>query len=151
MQKLFRKIFLLCFLLSGVIAFAQDHTKDIENVLRKQADAWNNFDLEGFMDGYWKSDSLKFVSRNGVTYGWQKVFDNYKKTYDSKEKMGVLTFSELKFEPLGQEQQKKSAFPVYMIIGKWQVQQAEKTIGGYFTLIFKHINGAWKITTDHTS
>ncbi|MDL5044600.1 hypothetical protein QQ054_00875 [Oscillatoria amoena NRMC-F 0135] len=54
---------------------------DIKAVMDKQLVAWNNGDIDGFMAGYWKSDKLKFVSKNGITYGWQKVYDNYKKNH----------------------------------------------------------------------
>lgn len=33
----------------------------IREVLTKQQDAWNNGDLDLFMEGYWKSDSLQFI------------------------------------------------------------------------------------------
>ena len=49
--------------------------------------------LEEFMQGYWKSDSLKFYGANGLTYGWNKTFANYKKGYPSKDHAGILTFT----------------------------------------------------------
>jgi hypothetical protein len=38
-----------------------------------------------------------------------------------------------------------------MIIGKWKVKDAEGENSGYFTLLFKLIDGNWKIILDHTS
>jgi hypothetical protein len=36
--------------------------------------AWNRGDLsKRFMDTYWKSDSLMFIGKSGVTYGWQNT------------------------------------------------------------------------------
>ena len=47
--------------------------------MKTQEVAWSNYDLEGFMKGYWKSDSLKFHGSNGDTYGWDKTLANCKK------------------------------------------------------------------------
>ena len=31
------------------------------------------------MEGYWKSESLKFYGANGVTYGWDNTLERYQK------------------------------------------------------------------------
>src|SRR2546427_5349506 len=66
----------------------------IRAVLDAQRDAWNRGDIEGYMDGYDRSPDTVFVSGDRINRGWQMVLDRYKKSYDSREKMGVLTFSE---------------------------------------------------------
>ena len=82
----------------------------IRLVLEKQVTAWNKHDLEGFMDGYWKSDQLKFYGASGLTLGWDQTLANYKKRYPTKREIG----------------------------------DAE----GVFIIIFKQINGEWKIVAD---
>jgi len=67
----------------------------IRAVLDAQRDAWNRGDIEGFMDGYERSEQTVFVSGDNVTHGWQTVLDRYKKNYNTREKMGTLTFSDL--------------------------------------------------------
>ena len=64
----------------------------IRKVLETQRIAWNSYDLEGFMEGYWKSDSLKFYGSNGVTYGWKNTLDRYHTAYPSEEHTGTLKF-----------------------------------------------------------
>ena len=51
---------------------------EIRRIMAAQESAWNRFDLEGFMEGYWHSDSLKFIGSKRLTYGWQKTLDNYR-------------------------------------------------------------------------
>jgi ketosteroid isomerase-like protein len=104
--------------------------------------AWNNADIKGFMDHYWNSDSLMFIGSKGVTYGWQKTYDNYVKNYPNKEAMGILKFTIIKTEQL-------SKTSIY-IIGKWELEK-EKPAGGHFTLLWKKINSKWVIVADHTS
>ena len=60
--------------------FAQTKTeKQIISILKIQDDAWNMGDINGFMETYLKSDSLMFIGKSGVTYGWQNTLNNYKK------------------------------------------------------------------------
>ena len=110
--------------------------------MSKQQNDWNNGDIKGFMNSYWNSDSLKFIGSRGITYGWQKTLDNYIKGYPTKEAMGILTFTIFESTQL-------SETSIY-IIGKWDLKK-EKPSGGYFTLLWKKINGKWVIVADHTS
>jgi ketosteroid isomerase-like protein len=115
----------------------------IRQVMHNQQEAWNRADIETFMEGYWKSDSLKFIGRNGITYGWQTTLDNYKKGYPTPEAMGKLTFTILTLDILSET----SAF----MIGRWHLKRATDEPGGHFTLLWRKINGKWVIVADHTS
>lgn len=136
----------ICLLLAAPFAFSQKHHNPdraaILQVLKKQQAAWNNGSIDSFMLGYWNSPELRFLSKNGLRYGWQTVTDYYKKNYDTKEKMGELVFDIVSTELLSKE----SA----LVVGKWKVI-ANKTSEGYFSLWFKKIGGKWLIVLDHTS
>lgn len=116
---------------------------DIRRVMNIQTAAWNRGDIEGFMDGYWKSENLVFVSGANITKGWQPTLDRYKKSYDSRAKMGALTFSDLEVEVLS----KDSA----VVLGSWSLQRAGDNPHGKFTLVFRRFKTGWKIVHDHTS
>jgi ketosteroid isomerase-like protein len=115
----------------------------VRGVLDAQVAAWNRGDIEGFMDGYARSRETVFVSGDKVTRGWQTVLDNYKKGYNTREKMGQLAFSELEITPLG----KTSA----VALGRWQLTRAQDTPHGRFTLILRLTPAGWRIVHDHTS
>jgi ketosteroid isomerase-like protein len=140
-----KRVFLVAlFLLYAQNIFAQKNNDvDIQLVLHNQEKAWNNGDLEAFMKGYWESDSLMFVGKSGITYGWQKTLDNYKKGYPDTAAMGKLHFDILEMKPVSEDH--------YFVIGKWQLTRSIGNIGGYFSLLFKKINGEWLIICDHTS
>ena len=53
----------------------------IRQLLDEQTLAWNRGDIESFMNGYWVNDSLMFIGKSGVTYGWINTLNNYKKGY----------------------------------------------------------------------
>jgi uncharacterized protein (TIGR02246 family) len=115
----------------------------IRAVMDAQRDAWNRGDIEGYMDGYDRSDKTVFVSGDNVTRGWQTVLERYKKSYDSREKMGVLTFSDLEIDVLSND----SA----VVLGSWALKRANDQPHGKFTLIFKRTSKGWRIVHDHTS
>jgi hypothetical protein len=110
--------------------------------MKAQETAWNSGNIDGFMDYYWKSDSLLFIGSKGITLGWQKTLTNYKRNYPNKNVMGVLTFTI-------KENTQLSPTSIYTI-GQWSLEK-EKPSGGYFTLLWKKINGLWVIVADHTS
>ena len=136
-----KKIVILIYILIFGVSFAQE--KDILKVLHEQQTAWNNGDIENFMKGYWKDDSLLFIGSKGPTYGWQKTLDNYKKTYPNKEMMGILEFSDIQVKMLG----KKHAY----VFGKWKLIRANDTPNGIYTLVFQKFKDGWKIISDHTN
>lgn len=133
---------LFLYSLSSFAQKTKDETKVVANNMKIQEESWNKGDIPGFMEYYWKSDSLKFIGNKGITYGWQKTLDNYLKGYPNKEAMGILKFTII-------ENNQLSNTSIY-VIGKWELTK-EKPVGGHFTLLWKKINGKWVIVADHTS
>ena len=143
----------LAFLLLTASSFAQSSKKDeaqrvialvaIRQVLDAQAAAWNRGDIEGYMDGYNRSPDTIFVSGDRVARGWQTVLDRYKKAYDSREKMGTLTFSDLEITVLSKD--------AAIALGRWHLQRSKDEPHGRFTLLFRKTKTGWKIVHDHTS
>lgn len=115
----------------------------VRAVLDAQREAWNRGDIEGYMDGYARSDDTVFVSGDNLTRGWQTVHDRYKKNYDSREKMGILTFSDLQITSIEND--------TAIVLGRWHLQRAKDEPHGRFTLILRRTKQGWKIVHDHTS
>ncbi len=113
---------------------------EIRLVMEAQEIAWNNHDLEGFMDGYWKSDSLKFYGSNGLTKGWQNTLDNYKKGYPTKAESGTLNFVINDISKIEGDN--------YWVMGEYHLKREVGNADGVFIIIFKKINGEWKIVAD---
>jgi ketosteroid isomerase-like protein len=139
-----KSLLLLLFLSVAAVASAQPkNEKAIRSLLHTQTQAWNRGDLEGFMQTYWQSDSLLFIGKSGVTRGWQKTLDNYKRGYPDKAAMGTLSFDII--------QVKKLSRTYYHVTGKWMLQRAADAPSGHYTLLLRKIGGAWKIVSDHSS
>ncbi|MBT8288742.1 MAG: DUF4440 domain-containing protein [Flavobacteriaceae bacterium] len=113
---------------------------EIKAVMTMQQEAWSNYNIAGFMDGYWKSDSLKFYGSNGITYGWQNTLDNYKKRYPSAEHTGTLTFTLDAITAIETDS--------YYVMGQYDLKRSVGDAHGEFLIIFRKINGSWKIIAD---
>ncbi|HET9431769.1 MAG TPA: DUF4440 domain-containing protein [Chitinophagaceae bacterium] len=136
--------FLIVFASLSVFSLAQSNDeKAIRTMLDNQTRAWNTGDLEGFMKGYWESDSLMFIGNNGVTYGWTNTLNNYKKGYPDTSAMGKLVFTLLSLKQL--------STIYFSVTGKWQLFRTSSNLSGHFTLLLKKINGRWVIVSDHSS
>ena len=109
-------------------------------ILNNQANAWSEYNIEAFMEGYWKNDSLKFYGANGITYGWQNTLDNYNERYPSKEHTGKLDFKINTISKINDE--------AYYVMGEYYLTRKIGDANGIFMIIFKKINGKWKIISD---
>ena len=140
MKKLLFLYAVLVFL-SGNAQITESEDKEaILAVMKTQEKAWSNNDLEGFMQGYWKNDSLKFYGSRGLTRGWQQTLENYKKGYPTKDESGTLTFT---IDDIS-----KVDDGSYWVMGQYHLKRTIGDANGVFMIIFKKIDGQWKIVAD---
>jgi ketosteroid isomerase-like protein len=138
-----KMIFAFCLLISSQLFSQSNDELKIRQVLENQNAAWNRGDIDGFMKGYWENDSLMFIGKSGVTYGWTNTLNNYKKNYPDTATMGRLTFTLIQVKKLSKE--------YYHVTGKWFLKRSIGDIGGHYTLLFRKIDGRWVIISDHSS
>ena len=139
-----KKFSLLPALFFSMVAFTQSSDElTIRKVLDTQIKAWNKGDIEDFMQGYWKNDSLMFIGKNGINWGWQKTLENYKKRYPDVTAMGKLSFDIILIKELSPE--------YYYVVGKWMLNRSIGDLNGHYNLLFRKINGIWLIIADHSS
>ena len=137
----------LCFALLGCggdsAQTRENASRDIAAVLDSQVAAWNAGNIEGYMQGYWKSDSVRFVSGRGITSGWRNTLERYRKGYPSRDTMGELRFDDVDIEVLDAG----SA----VVLGRWELRREQDTPWGYFMLLMKRKAQGWCVVMDHTS
>lgn len=139
---------LFALILMGAVNMVQAQSaadkEQILAILKRQEGDWNKGDIKSFMDGYWVSDSLMFVGKAGITYGYKATYERYLKSYPDRAAMGTLQFTFLNF-----------SFPgpgVAFVVGKFHLTRPEKgDLEGHYTLLFRKINGKWLVVCDHTS
>jgi len=115
----------------------------VRKILQSQTEEWNKGNIVSFMSGYWQNDSLLFVGSTGANYGFANTLKNYQKGYPDTAAMGKLNFDILQVKPLSDT--------YYFVLGKWHLTRSIGNLNGFYTLLFKKINGQWKIVVDHSS
>jgi ketosteroid isomerase-like protein len=118
----------------------------IRALLSRQVAAWNRGDLEAFMAGYARSDSLRFASGGTVQTGWRTTLARYRRAYPDTAAMGRLAFDDLQIDPLSEAWA--------MAFGRWRLQRTGRPEArGLFTLVLRRLpsRSAWRIVHDHTS
>ncbi len=137
-------IVLLTLLITTAAVHAQSKEElSIRQLLSTQDAAWNKGDIKGFMNGYWQSNSLMFIGKSGITYGWENTLENYKKGYPDTAAMGKLRFELIECKKLSAEN--------YFVVGKWFLSRSIGNIYGCFTLLLRKIKNKWVIIADHSS
>ena len=141
------KKYLLFLLLSSSFLLKAQSSEDklkILNILDRQTKAWNEGNVNNFMNGYWESDSLMYIGKSGVTYGYNSTLESYKKNYPDKSTMGTLKFDIVKVDFISND--------ACFVVGKWYLTRPKKgDIGGHYTLLWRKIKGNWVIVADHSS
>lgn len=139
-----RKTVVLLFGL-GLLCLACSNSEEedkaqIVQLMREQEKAWSNHDIHGFMQTYWKSDSLKFYGARGLTLGWEKTLQGYLKRYPTPDDTGTLTFT---IDDITQIESNS-----YHVMGQYHLKRNAGDANGVFLIVLKKINGEWKIVAD---
>jgi uncharacterized protein (TIGR02246 family) len=130
------------------ILFAQSTTQEaqaIRAVLDKQVVDWNRGDLDAFATGYKNSPDILFMGSK-ISRGYAQMVETYRKNYSTKEKMGILDFSNLEVQPLDDR--------FATVTGNFHLERTAAGGGnadGYFLLVFEKTPGGWKIVRDATT
>jgi hypothetical protein len=142
-----RTAIILIFSISSTLLFGQSSkesiTKEILSTMELQVRGWNSGSIEQFMQGYAKTDSVRFASGGNVVSGWKTMLHRYQKNYSNPELMGTLLFSEISVTVVSDS--------AALVFGKWELLRKADKPWGLFTLLFKNIDGKWLIIHDHTS
>jgi len=141
MKKLFSIIICLVFIYHTHAQSKDDRL--IRDAMTEQLNAWNAGDIDRYMQTYWHDDSLMFIGRTGITYGYENTLKTYKKGYPDTASMGKLDFQILSV--------KRLSVLYYSVVGKWHLKRSVGDVGGMFTLLFRKVKGKWVIIQDHSS
>jgi len=145
---IFRNFFFAILFISSLNIFSQNKisVKDslsIMKVMSFQQDAWNQGDIDSFMEGYLKSDELVFSGKSGPVYGWENTKNRYYSSYPNTKVMGKLNFTIKKIRSL--------SLNTAYLIGEYYLKRSGEDSWGHFTLLWKKIDSNWLIVSDHTS
>ena len=124
--------------------FAPADRDAVKAVLDAQVTAWNTGDLDGYMNGYAKTEWLVFTSGGKIRRGWQETYDTYKAKYaQNPAAMGNLVFEILSIDPIGADGA--------VVLGNWILTNSPSDGRGVFSVVLERRPDGWKVIHDHTS
>ena len=135
-------VFLCVVFVNAALAQNKDE-QAITSMLTAQVVQWNKGNVDGYMKGYWDSDSLLFIGSSGPRYGYQATLKRYKEAYPDAAHMGVLTSTVVSMQRLSPE--------YYFVVGKWALKRSVGDVSGSYTLLIRKIKGRWMVVCDHSS
>jgi len=125
------------------IAEEKEEINKIKDVLETQRKYWNKGDIDGFMQGYWKSKDLIFTSASHKpAYGWKNTLKRYKNSYPNKESMGEFNYNIIDI--------RITSKTTALLNGTWKLIRKNDNPEGKFWLELESFNGKWLITKDST-
>ncbi|HVG58684.1 MAG TPA: polysaccharide deacetylase family protein [Hyalangium sp.] len=131
----------------------KDTETAVQTLLLKQAEAWNQGDLDAFCAVY--AEDAAFVSPTGLTRGRAEVLARYRKRYPDRKAMGTLSFEFLEtrlakgieYSAFG------DALPSRVhgvsVVARWKLEYPDKAPASGLTLLVLHRRGdGWEIVED---
>lgn len=128
---------------SAILLSSESPEGAVRAVLDEQVKAWNRGDLPAFVRTY--SVETIFVGKE-VTRGSAGVLERYQRNYPTRERMGILTFTNVEVRILGED--------FASVLGRFRLERSRDAGGaseGVFTLLLKRSGKTWSIILDHTS
>jgi uncharacterized protein (TIGR02246 family) len=123
---------------AGTVVAATPAAVPVEQLLARQAAAWNAGDLDGFCALY--EEDAVFVTPSGVTRGRQAVLERYRARYKDRAAMGTLSFEVLDVRDLGETRS---------VAARWALKYADRPeASGYTLLVMKRHGDGWRIVQD---
>ena len=120
----------------------QAHT-EIQALIFHMSERWNAHDLEGFMEGLWKSKDFLLVVDAEEVRGWTEVYAAYQRGYPDPTAMGTLVSDHLETQLVSQD--------VALVFNRWTAHLKGGRVLGTSTMVVHKFSDGWKIISDHST
>ena len=117
--------------------------QQIASLLAQQYAAWNARDLDGYMQAFWHSPLLVYISEETVWTGWDPVKANLERTYQNKDTMGHAVLERLQTNVISPE--------TATTVEWWTVYLPAAKVHGFTSSPWRKFPEGWRIVEGHTS
>ena len=125
------------------VAGAADPEKEIYDEVNRAVDAWNHHNLDGYLDSFWRSDSLVVVVEGETVRGWDLLSKALHLGYPNPSEMGSLTLDRVQVQMLSSD--------IGMAVTWDTVSFPKKKEFGTSTIVMKKLPEGWRVVVMHTS
>ena len=120
----------------------QSHA-EIQSLVFSMTERWNAHDLEGFMEGSWKSKDFLLVIDAQEIRGWAEALAAYQRGYADRNMMGNLVCERLETQLITPE--------TALIVTRWTLYLKGGKVLGTSTMVGRKFAEGWKIISDHST
>ncbi len=115
-----------------------------EEMLAESAAAWNEGELEKFLDDFLESPTTTYIGEEGLSAGYDEIRERYAPSFETGAMRDSLRFESVRTRRLG---------AIYgLVTARWVMVRDDTVTGsGPLTLVVRRVAGAWKIIHDHSS
>src|ERR1700730_6426412 len=125
------------------VAGAADPEKEIYDEVNRAVEAWNRHDLDGYLESFWRSDSLILVVEGETVRGWDLLSKALHTGYPNPSEMGNLTLDRVQVQMLSSD---------LALALTWDtVSFPKKKEFGTSTIVMKKLPEGWRVAVMHTS
>jgi ketosteroid isomerase-like protein len=116
---------------------------EIQAVILGSNERWNAHDIDGFMEGAWKSSDFVMVIDAQEIRGWAEALAAYKRGYSDPTSMGTVVCDRLETQLITQE--------VALAVMRWTLMLKGGKVLGTSTMVVRKFTDGWKVVSDHST
>jgi ketosteroid isomerase-like protein len=116
---------------------------EIQKLILTMIDRWNAHDIDGYMEGAWKSKDFVMVIDAQEIRGWAEALAAYKRGYSDPSTMGTVVCEGLESQLVTPE--------VAFVLMRWTAYLKGGKILGTSTMVIRKFQEGWKVISDHST
>jgi ketosteroid isomerase-like protein len=116
---------------------------EIQALIYRMVDCWNAHDLEGYMDGAWKSKDFLLVVDALEIRGWAEAMAAYQRGYADRNMMGNLVCERVETQLISND--------TGLVVTRWTLYLKGGKVLGTSTMVARRFTEGWKFISDHST
>jgi ketosteroid isomerase-like protein len=120
----------------------QAHT-EIQALILGANERWNAHDIDGFMEGAWKSKDFVMLIDAQEIRGWAEALAAYKRGYSDPSTMGNVVCDRLETQLITPN--------VGLAVMRWTLYLKGGKVLGTSSIVVRKFADGWKVVSDHST
>ena len=116
---------------------------EIQTLVFSMTERWNAHDIEGFMEGSWKSKDFLLVVDAQEIRGWAEALASYQQGYPDRNMMGNLVCERVETQLITPE--------TALVVTRWTLNLRGGKVLGTSTMVGRKFADGWKFISDHST
>jgi hypothetical protein len=116
---------------------------EVRDIVREESRCWNEHNLNGYMDLFWRSPSLVATIDGEQLTGWDRLMAAYRNGYTDPNKMGSVSLERITTQQLDSE--------LFRAMSWFTLHQQTGDHPFVDSIILRRFPDGWKIVSAHSS